>query len=148
MGAALEVEKVRLRNSVPLMARLPRLNNLLWFDSGAAALSAITSLLAGGWMARWFDLPRGLLTLLAAISLTYALYSGSLAWGRSRSRLLLAILVIANAAYVVWCGLLIAHFWRPANGVGLGYLGLEAGFVATLVAVECQVLRREWSQLN
>jgi hypothetical protein len=137
-----------MRNSAFTMARLPALNNLLWFDSAAAVTSGLISLFVGGWMARWFHFPRSLLTILACISVTYALYSGTLAYLRSRSRSLLIILVMANVAYAVWCCFLIANFRDTANILGIGYLALEALFVATLAVVEWQVLQREWDRLR
>ena len=99
-------------------------------------------------MARWFDLPGGLLTVLACISVAYALYSGTLAYFRSCSRLLLIILVIANVAYAVSCCFLIANFRDTANILGIGYLALEALFVATLAVVECRAIQREWGRLK
>ena len=99
-------------------------------------------------MARWFSLPRGLLTMLACISVTYALYSGALAYLRSRSRVLLIILVIANVAYAVWCCFLIAHFRGAANSLGIGYMALEALFVATLAVVEWRAIWCEWNGLR
>lgn len=117
--------------------------NLLRIDASAAALSGITSALFGGWMARWFHLPRGLLTTLACVSFAYALFSGSLAWRGSRSRTLLTLLVVANAVYAVGCCFLAAGFWGVANGLGVGYLLAEAGVVTVLAAVEWRVKRRE-----
>lgn len=125
-----------------------RIKNLLRIDAGAAALSGATSALFGGWMARWFDLPRGLLTTLACISFAYALYSGSLAWRGSRSSVLITVLVVANAAYAVACCFLAARFWGVANGLGIGYLLLEAAFVAVLAWMEWRAMRREAATLD
>lgn len=122
---------------------MPSLKKLLRFDAGAAAASGLTSSLFGGWMAHWFDLPRALLTTLACVSFVYALYSGSLAWRGLRSRTLLTVLVVANAAYAVVCCSLVLRFWDVANGWGVTYLLVEAGFVAALAAVEWRVFQRE-----
>ncbi|HEX8432550.1 MAG TPA: hypothetical protein VF625_14765 [Longimicrobium sp.] len=109
---------------------------LLWIDCTAGALAGAAMLLLGGWLARWYALPRGLLWFMGAVNLLYATYSFSLAVRARRSRGSINLLVLANLAWVPVCLALAASFRGSASVYGLTHLVGEALFVGALALVE------------
>lgn len=115
------------------------LRNLLWVDCLAAAVVGAAGLSFSGWLSRLLTLPQGLVVGFAVANLLYASLSGSLAVRPRRPPALIRLLVVANAAWALWCFVALAWFAGQASWLGLAYLGAEGVFVGVLAALE-------WSQ--
>jgi hypothetical protein len=115
------------------MTRPPQ---ILWIDCSAAAAAGMVMLLARTALSRWYQLPVTLIGLLGAVNLGYAGGSFMLARARRRPRWTLLTLVAANAGWAAVCLLLALTLHRQASWLGTTHLVVEAGFVATLAAIE------------
>lgn len=110
--------------------------NLLWIDCTAAALAGGAVLLLAPWLGTLHGLPPGLLTLIGVANLLYGGYSFSLAIRGRRPQALIAVLVVANAAWSLACVGMAVHFSGTATWFGLAHLVGEALFVGGLAASE------------
>lgn len=122
-----------------------RARRLLWLDSGAALVAGTVVLVASGWLADLYRVPRGLLIGTGAVNLAYGAYSGSLVRavvrGRELPRWRVDLLVGANAAWAVLCVGLVAWFGGEARWFAWAHLLGEAAFVGGLAAAEWRWVR-------
>jgi hypothetical protein len=112
------------------------IGRLLWADCTAGALAGIAMLTLGGWLARVYALPHGLLLVMGAANLLYACYSFTLARRSHPPIPLVTLLVLANAAWAVACLVLAVRFAGPASAWGTAHLVGEAVFVGGLAGLE------------
>ena len=110
--------------------------NVLWMDGSAGVLVGIVILVAGGWLAEWFELPRGFLRFTGAVNLLYGVYSLTLASRDRRPRALVTTLVAANATWAVLCVVYVVYFRDSASPWGLAHFSAEGLFVAGLAVLE------------
>lgn len=110
--------------------------NLLWIDSGAAALAGSLCLLLSERLSALHALPQELLQLIGVVNLLYSAYSFCLAIQASRPRPLITLLVIANSAWALLCLGMAASFTGTASIFGIAHLLGEAIFVAGLAGLE------------
>ena len=114
----------------------PVIANLLWIDSGAAALAGSLCLLLSERLSVLHALPQELLQLIGVVNLLYAAYSFSLAIRARRPRWLITLLVLANSAWALVCLGMAASFAGTASVFGIAQLLGEAVFVAGLAGLE------------
>ena len=112
------------------------LRRLLWVDCGAALLAGTAVLALSGCLSGLYALPRELLLGMGAVNLAYGTFSGSLARRARRPRALIVLLVVANAAWAVFCGLAAVSFAETASAFGMAHLIGEGTFVAGLAGLE------------
>lgn len=119
---------------------------MLWADAAAGAIAGTVLLAGRSSLAEWFGLAVELVAFNGIANWAYASYSGTLAaltaLGVTPSRRSLAALVFANAAWVLVCLAIMLRNWDSVTGLGLGYLLLEAAFVAALAVAEYRVILR------
>ncbi len=125
-----------MNNCSPRAASRPVIANLLWIDSGAAALAGSLCLLLSECLSALHALPQNLLQLIGVVNLLYASYSFSLAIRARRPRRLITLLVIANSAWALVCLGMAASFAGTASIFGIAHLLGEAVFVAGLAGLE------------
>ncbi len=109
---------------------------LLWVDGLAGATAGVAVLAIGGWLSKWYQLPRDLLFLIGWVNLAYGSYSLSLAARRRRPRALIVLLVGANLTWAVFCLPWAVVFSETASLFGLAHLVGEALFVGGLACLE------------
>jgi len=120
------------------MTRPPQ---ILWIDCSAAATAGMVMLLARTALSRWYQLPVALIRLLGVVNLGYAAGSFALARAHVRPRWALLALIAANAGWAAACLVLAWRTRHHASRLGTTHLVAEAGFVATLAAIEWQQRR-------
>jgi hypothetical protein len=108
---------------------------MLWIDCLAGLSGALSLGLLAGWLAQQTGLPSWLILRQARINLT--------SFGLTRlspcPRPWLAVLVLANYAYALFCLALLVHYASLSNPWGWLYLTLEAAVVAGLAGWERRV---------
>jgi hypothetical protein len=110
--------------------------NILWVDCSGAAAAGVAMLALSRWLSQLYGLPREFVLGLGVVNLIYGAYSFSLAVRARRPRALIALLVVANTAWTVFC-LVSAMLWAAKASVfGLGHLVLEGLYVGWLASVE------------
>ena len=112
------------------------LRNLLWVDGGAALVAGLVVLSLSDWLGRLYAMPQGLLAGIGVANLCFGAFSGSLAWRKRRPRSLIVLLVVANTAWAVLCGLAVLRLAGTASAFGLAHLVGEGLFVGGLARVE------------
>jgi hypothetical protein len=109
---------------------------LLWIDGMAAAAAGVAVLLSGGWLSKWYELPRNLLLLIGGVNIAYASYSLSLAVRVERPKALILLLVLANLVWAVVCLRWAVVFAETASPFGIAHLAGEGVFVGGLASLE------------
>jgi hypothetical protein len=112
------------------------LRHLLWIDSGAGLGAGLVVLALSGWLSEVYALPRALLLGMGAANLAYGTYSGALARRARRPPGLILLLVVANAAWAVLCGVMAVRLAHSASVFGVAHLAGEGLFVGGLAALE------------
>ena len=111
-------------------------SHLLRIDSTAGLVVGTAEVLAAPWLSPFFGLPLVAIYGLAAANLLYGLYAFSLARRSVRPRPLLHVLIGANAAWAVFCWILVALLLGTATVFGLLHLAAEGLFVGGLALLE------------
>jgi hypothetical protein len=101
-------------------------------------MAGVAVLLTSGWLSDLYALPRQLVIGMGVANISYGSYSLSLVMRRRRPRYLIVCLVMANAAWAVFCLSAAIVFAGTASVFGLVHLYGEALFVASLAAAEWQ----------
>ncbi len=109
---------------------------LLWVDGLAAVVAGVVVLILGGWLSRWYQLPRDFLLLIGLVNLAYSSYSLPLARRSKRPKTLIILLVVANLAWAVACLRWAVVFSETASFYGLAHLVGEGLFVGGLACLE------------
>ena len=111
---------------------------VLWVDCTGALIAGVAVLLASGWLSELYALPRQLVIGIGVANISYGSYSLSLVLRRRPPGYLIVCLVVANAAWAVFCLSAAIVFAGTASLFGLVHLYGEALFVGWLAAAEWQ----------
>ncbi|TIH10466.1 hypothetical protein [Pseudomonas leptonychotis] len=112
------------------------IKNLLWVDCTAGAVAGLLVVLFSGWLSGLYAIPENLLLLIGATNLVYACYSFSLARRAKREKVLINILISANALWAFVCMGIATQYLGTMTLLGSVHLAGEAIFVGGLAALE------------
>ena len=115
---------------------MPDPRSLLRIDSTAGLVAGALVLLLSPWLSRLYALPSGFLVFTGVANLAYGSFSGSLARRAARPRTLITALVVANAAWAVFCVVVAFNVVGSASVFGLAQLIGESLFVGGLAMLE------------
>ncbi|MEZ4365244.1 MAG: hypothetical protein R2939_03015 [Kofleriaceae bacterium] len=128
-----------------VMARLPPLRTMLWFDSLAGLIAGVAMLALAGVLAAPMGVARELLLTTAAVNVGYGLCSLTLARRAAPPRRYVRALIVANLAWAVVCAVLVVRIAGPGRWLGATFYLLEGLFVGVLGLVEARVARRAFA---
>lgn len=116
------------------------LKNILALDAATCALMGIALALAAPALSSVLALPHGLLFYAGLLLLPIAAFMAFLAWQANPWSAGVWLVVLGNAAWVLASiGVLIV---ASPNGLGIGFLVIQAGVVALLALAEFNTLAR------
>lgn len=118
------------------------LRKLLWVDCGAAFFAGTATVFLAEWLSELYAVPSGLLVGMGVVNVGYGAFSFSLARRARRPRSLIVLLVAANAAWAVVCGLVAMRIAGTASAFGLAHVVGEGLFVAGLAGLEWHQRKR------
>ncbi|MCA0233013.1 MAG: hypothetical protein LCH91_21280 [Bacteroidetes bacterium] len=118
------------------MNSFQQLKKLLWLDAWAATTACLGVVLFKNFAQPYLLLPLNLLTAMALIALLFACYSFHLVIQKAHSQQWVALLVVGNSMYALFCFGLAVYFWEKATALGVIYLLFDAAIVGSLAYIE------------
>lgn len=115
--------------------------HLPWIDGCAALSAGVLVLVLREVFVHTHGLTRGLLTVIGAVNLAYAIPGLTLGSLEKRPSWLLWLLVGANLAWAVVCVVLVLWVSSSARWLGLGHIVGEGVLVTVLAALEVRYAR-------
>lgn len=127
------------------MKSFQQLKKLLWLDACAAVAACLGVVLFKKFAQPYLLLPPNLLTAMALIALLFACYSFHLVIRKAQSRQWVALLVVGNSIYALFCFGLAGYFCGEATALGVLYLLFDAAIVGSLAYLEWKAWIRWFS---
>lgn len=112
------------------------LERLLWLDSRGGLLVGVVVLALAKWLTGFFALPLALVVTMGVANLAYGSFSFALSRQRPPSRGLVTVLVLANAAWAVFCAITVVVMAAQASVFGIAHIALEGAYVGALAVLE------------
>ena len=120
-------------------------HRILWIDGGAGFVVGLAILVLREWLAALWQFPIALVVTIGVGNLTYAAYSGSLAFRASQghipSRFAVDALIVGNLVWGCVCLVFIATMWNTGTFFGLGQAFIECMVVVFLALFELRLVR-------
>ncbi len=114
---------------------------LLLIDGMGALTVGVIVLPLSPWLSEWYGLPWKFIVFMGVVNLVYASYSLPLALSRVRPMGLVALLVVANAAWTIACFGFAGFFWQTSGILGQVHLIGEGVYVGGLASLEWRYRR-------
>jgi hypothetical protein len=116
--------------------RLIPSRHLLWVDCVAALSAGVAMFGLARWLGELYAMPLWAVRGMAGVNIAYGLFSLSLASRTQRPRALIVVLVMANAAWAVVCGIVAITFFQSMSLWAVLHWAFEGCFVRRLAAME------------
>lgn len=116
---------------------------MLLLDSGAGCTVGSVCLVLCPWLSGIYGFDPSLVLFIGAVNVIYGLSSGALLLLTTQRQDIpvapLRFLALANASWVIPCGVLLTMTWSEATWLGVLHIILEATFVSWLALIELRI---------